>query len=242
MRKRGFTLIELLVVIAIIAILAAILFPVFAQARAKARQTTCASNLRQVAMAALMYTQDYDETLVHGSVGLTWWPHLLRPYVKSPQVFWCPDEPSVTYRQPGYQYFDYVFGRNPAWGYNVLYLTTPSDRDNPLYSEYYWGRPLAVVQRPAEILMFVESATLQPPRMGIEPGYRWLGYYKVFPPRYWQGAPPLNAESYGHVFPRHYRQIQQEQIVGGFANVAFVDGHIKAMTLENLRQNTLWEE
>ena len=59
--KRAFTLIELLVVIAIIAILAAILFPVFAQARAKARQTTCVSNARQIGMSVMMYVQDYDE-------------------------------------------------------------------------------------------------------------------------------------------------------------------------------------
>src|SRR5437588_2990917 len=62
-RSRGFTLIELLVVIAIIAILAAILFPVFAQAREAARKTSCLSNMKQVTLAALMYMQDYDETL-----------------------------------------------------------------------------------------------------------------------------------------------------------------------------------
>jgi prepilin-type N-terminal cleavage/methylation domain-containing protein len=64
----GFTLIELLVVIAIIAILAAILFPVFAQARAKARQATCSSNLRQIGVGILMYAQDYDELLPTGLV------------------------------------------------------------------------------------------------------------------------------------------------------------------------------
>ena len=69
MRKRGFTLIELLVVIGIIAILAAILFPVFAQAREKARQATCLSNLKQIGTALMMYTQDYDEILPTQSVG-----------------------------------------------------------------------------------------------------------------------------------------------------------------------------
>jgi prepilin-type N-terminal cleavage/methylation domain-containing protein len=85
-RRRGFTLIELLVVIAIIAILAAILFPVFAQAREAARKTTCTSNLKQVGIAIMMYTQDYDESYPWGASNLgattiTWYD-LAEPYVK----------------------------------------------------------------------------------------------------------------------------------------------------------------
>ena len=85
-RRRGFTLIELLVVIAIIAILAAILFPVFAQAREKARQTSCTSNMKQIELAILMYTTDYDEQLPFGAsnagpVTVTWYD-LVEPYVK----------------------------------------------------------------------------------------------------------------------------------------------------------------
>src|SRR5579871_111940 len=85
----GFTLIELLVVIAIIAILAAILFPVFAQARAKARQTSCLSNNKQIVLATLMYVQDYDETLpfaaykVSDTDPLVMWYDVVEPYVKS---------------------------------------------------------------------------------------------------------------------------------------------------------------
>ena len=83
----GFTLIELLVVIAIIAILAAILFPVFAQARAAARKASCTSNLKQVGMAILMYTQDYDDYIPFGACNhttpTTFWWDLLEPYVKS---------------------------------------------------------------------------------------------------------------------------------------------------------------
>jgi prepilin-type N-terminal cleavage/methylation domain-containing protein/prepilin-type processing-associated H-X9-DG protein len=110
--KRGFTLIELLVVIAIIAILAAILFPVFAQAREKARQATCQSNLKQVGLALMMYTQDYDETYVPGGPidnitsnspwancqgwpcnrtnGNSNWAARVVPYVKNYFVFVCP--------------------------------------------------------------------------------------------------------------------------------------------------------
>jgi len=69
--RRGFTLIELLVVIAIIAILAAILFPVFARAREKARQSSCLSNVKQLDLAVQMYIQDYDEMLPYGQGGLT---------------------------------------------------------------------------------------------------------------------------------------------------------------------------
>jgi prepilin-type N-terminal cleavage/methylation domain-containing protein/prepilin-type processing-associated H-X9-DG protein len=87
--RNGFTLIELLVVIAIIAILAAILFPVFAQAREKARQATCLSNNKQIALGVMMYTQDYDETLPLGAydtlpnVPVTMWYDVIEPYVKS---------------------------------------------------------------------------------------------------------------------------------------------------------------
>src|SRR5207244_13237993 len=88
MRKRGFPLIELLVVIAIIAILAAILFPVFAQARATARKAACASNLKQIWLAFAMYAQDYDEMLVPHWVNaarIPDWKTLLDPYIKRGQ-------------------------------------------------------------------------------------------------------------------------------------------------------------
>src|SRR5437899_9305124 len=88
MRRRAFTLIELLVVIAIIAILAAILFPVFARAREKARQTTCISNLKQIGFALMAYAQDYDEHWPSAD----WWGYkpATAPYVKSNLVYRCP--------------------------------------------------------------------------------------------------------------------------------------------------------
>jgi prepilin-type N-terminal cleavage/methylation domain-containing protein/prepilin-type processing-associated H-X9-DG protein len=92
--KRAFTLIELLVVIAIIAILAAILFPVFAKAREKARQTSCASNEKQIGVAIIQYTQDYDEVyplVGDGEGGEYTWAQEIFSYVKSTAVFACPD-------------------------------------------------------------------------------------------------------------------------------------------------------
>jgi prepilin-type N-terminal cleavage/methylation domain-containing protein/prepilin-type processing-associated H-X9-DG protein len=120
--RSGFTLIELFVVVAIIAILAAILFPVFAQAREKARQSACLSNLKQIGMATMMYLQDYDATYPGGPPvsGLSWmfwvpgpegnWDfmptkpvpnvarisvaRLLLPYTKNGQIFFCPNNPT----------------------------------------------------------------------------------------------------------------------------------------------------
>ena len=92
--RRGFTLIELLVVIAIIAILAAILFPVFARAREKARQASCSSNLKQIALGVLMYAQDYDETnLRNGNWdGVPYWQLTVYPYINNWQIFECPSD------------------------------------------------------------------------------------------------------------------------------------------------------
>ncbi len=101
-RDRGFTLIELLVVIAIISILASILFPVFARARAKGRQTACLSNVKQITLAFIMYSQDYDERMPSGqSTGLTdsQWYNAIFPYTRNRQILFCPDRAD---RGPGY--------------------------------------------------------------------------------------------------------------------------------------------
>ncbi len=95
--KKGFTLIELLVVIAIIAILAAILFPVFARAREKARQTSCLSNLKQLTLGILMYAQDYDETMPYAVIGvmggqMDFVLDTVAPYTKNTQINLCPSD------------------------------------------------------------------------------------------------------------------------------------------------------
>ncbi len=152
MSKKGFTLIELLVVIAIIAILAAILFPVFARAREKARQASCTSNQKQMALAVLMYIQDYDEMFplgyresqstdtCHEWCGMTLNQlNALNTYVKNQQLWVCPD-------------------------YKVDPWRTTLAPDRGVHRISYWsfiGRfdALAKVTRPAEEHMFMDNVT-----------------------------------------------------------------------------------
>lgn len=132
-KKRAFTLIELLVVIAIISLLAAILFPVFARARENARRTSCLSNMKQIGLGLLAYTQDYDETLVADWFGPDTgatdpqgtgqrrykWMDAIFPYVKNEQVFNCPSHSFIGNSGP-YRYFDYLPSASTKYGSYVI--------------------------------------------------------------------------------------------------------------------------
>jgi prepilin-type N-terminal cleavage/methylation domain len=245
MKRNGFTLIELLVVIAIIAILGAVLFPVFAQAREKARQSTCASNLRQIVLATQMYLQDYDETFFPAyyigdggrtqpnNYGYYFWPWLLRPYTNSFEVFWCPSEPKSNCRELDHPYFGYVFGRFPAWGLNQVYLSPSLDEFNPTEAPYR-GAPLARVQRASEIVMFVESITLETRSQGLTlHGLRPVSATQwSTPPRLVAGARRrLRPLSYGHCLSgaTSAKFRRRGRLVGGFCQCSVSsDGHIKA--------------
>ena len=171
-KRRGFTLIELLVVIAIIAILAAILFPVFAQAREKARGASCLSNLKQMGLAWMMYAQDYDEMYPtaapggdsnwgrcvdmkdRGSFG-GWIGNLLVPYSKNVNIFTCPSNPQLSNVNTG----NGCAGGNgtDAAGalakYGIPFVWTS-------YGYNYdslWNQSMSSVNRPAELIAIYDA-------------------------------------------------------------------------------------
>lgn len=157
--RRGFTLIELLIVIAIIAILAAILFPVFARARENARRTSCLSNLRQVGLGALQYSQDYDEKMVGTELGDDtaqspeyFWGEMLEPYLKNRQVLDCP---SATSRlQAGAPQIGFAQGITKEWSYAYAINDVRGVDDNHIGAAF---APLSSFTRPAETVFVVDG-------------------------------------------------------------------------------------
>jgi prepilin-type processing-associated H-X9-DG protein/prepilin-type N-terminal cleavage/methylation domain-containing protein len=227
--KKSFTLIELLVVIAIIAILAAILFPVYAQARAKARQTSDLSNLKQLALGWLMYAQDYDETVVPSGLQGSWAPGynvywytatrtgaafnsapdlgprngLIYPYLKNASILGDPAASGLPV--------------SPLWGpihygYNVCYLGGYGTFVPPATAPAGWTQnpaALAAIDVPADTLVFANSGLWNTAenRVTLHP---------------WAWPPSNRAGGVPTVHARHNQK----------ANIAFADGHAKSFSVQ----------
>ncbi|MCW3060159.1 MAG: prepilin-type N-terminal cleavage/methylation domain [Capsulimonas sp.] len=250
--KLGFTLIELLVVIAIIAILAAILFPVFAQAREKARQISCASNEKQLGLAFMQYVQDNDERYPYAAEtvdgGAFWgetnsvWPEEISSYVKTYKSYNCPDDSktgvntwegtSISYAVNGMIGFDSV-------GPITQGVMGLQDWNGGIHG----GRTLAQIGSPADTILVTEHWNSDTDKYGgmnashagfegIIFGVNWFGPGGVFP----DPTKPANA-----TFPGGQNGGVSAHS-NGLSNFLFCDGHVKALhPLSTVQPVNLWD-
>lgn len=251
-KRRGFTLIELLVVIAIIAILAAILFPVFAQAKLSAKKTTSISNVKQVALAGVMYAGDYDDTSVPlywfdpaelqlpSTQGFYYWSVLLLPYTKNEKIFLCPQD---TYDEPflgdgTHGRFDskssvyyYALGVAPSYGLNYRYLNTqvidavPGPSGLPFH---YVGNSLTSLSSPASTVQFAEATIKDKANPNTGDIVKTpVGYSRIEPPSRWMTSVSYpDARSQGQLWGR----FDPKSVI-----VGWLDGHVKYTPIGRLK-------
>lgn len=236
--KRAFTLIELLVVIAIIALLAAILFPVFSRARENARKSSCANNLKQIGLGLLQYTQDFDETTTfsfYGSagdsnnVGNYKWMDAIYPYVKNESLFTCPSDNAVNSR--------YVYHRRipsgatglPAENYGSYGLNgaygAAGDNQTPPRSSAAYSVSLSSVGVPSQTVWVTDNNNAPTAvNTGGSQGFFWTN----------SAANPVISNT----SPRQLNNIVERHLE--FVNTLFCDGHVKSLKLDDMtRKKTL---
>jgi len=223
MKRHAFTLIELLVVIAIIAILASILFPVFARARENARRTSCMSNTKQLSLAVMQYTQDHDETYPLARIPLeagqttpdgkqwtadmVYWPQILYPYHKSFQVYWCPS---------------HKFSNTPVGGGDPV----------PINGQYGANTLLLPLNAPSKKISTVESPATTYALM--DAGSFYINASKAlattgnvdFLPGMGEAGSSCSTINTGAAYTNQRKDCQIARHFDG-VNVAFADGHSK---------------
>ncbi len=265
-KSRGFTLIELLVVIAIIAILAAILFPVFAQAREAARKTSCLSNTKQIGLGAMMYVQDYDEMYpcnswdgafmgtTQNDIGIdepkfTLWPWRIQPYIKNKQIFVCPSDPATG--KSGWR--GYSASPNNCWGIPMPisyghnqhlfgYGGTGATESRcgslpaPSWASFYVPRSLATVPTPASTYMIGDYGR----------GYMeswWVNNLRAsaYTDRYNQSAPgggaSVDTSNATWASRRLLPSVSRHQLG---TNITYADGHSKWRSGHAITSGEAW--
>ena len=257
-RKGAFTLIELLVVIAIIAILAAILFPVFAQAKRAAKKTVSLSNVKQVGTSTMLYLGDNDDLTVPlrwydpnaatgtyaSSQGFFHYPLLLLPYTKSTDIFLDSedrqDDPAMHFAEcPQSGRFDkngcaywYLQSAYPSYGYNRNYLNTYTV-DPVLYVRQYVGKSATAFDSPAETLLFAEATGKDILSPGQPIVRNPVGYHRVDPPSAWLAPSAADPAAQG------LDARTQGQLWGRYdpksVIVAWLDGHAKTTAIDKLK-------
>lgn len=252
--KRAFTLIELLVVIAIIAILAAILFPVFAQARERARAISCLSNVRQIGLGLAMYVQDYDETMPTafpripqingGTIDRIPYDQQILPYIKNDQIFGCPSDSlsratvdvwDGRYRAPR------IIKRSYGYIGQISTVQANGEDANTGMSAWERGKSLAAIDEPGDTVSLTESWAADGGVSDSSVGTPWGSLFTGCDT--WKLAgrrkPAVDASDRHAPCSGPYGEAGKIPMRGHFSrsNFAYADGHAKALTWGQMRGN-----